>query len=410
MAKRGARAPRTRARPRGASARLLLFVARRSLGSSRLTFALLVLPIALGVGFQIPNTANLAGSSATLLEEGLARGAGDVRVEPRARPRFPDADALAARIRELASARAVTPVLALPGAIGRGGRFHGAPVYGVDRDAARLPFRVVEGAPLRPGDREGVLVGTALARRLGLRAGDAVELRLIFGPPEAALADDDLGRYTMTVRGIASGSYGAYRSVYLDRTFLAAEAGEPGAASAIFVHLGDHDDAAAIAARLDAALPEVRALDWRTDDPFLPGMLRANRIVNGVSYAMVIGAISVPLWALLYLHVLRRRREIGLLVALGFSPREVFAIFLLQALIAAGAGIAIGAAIGYAVSAYFAHSPVFSWEGMVVRPLLEPAAFAVPALVALATVAAAGGFAAWRAARVDPARALQSLE
>jgi hypothetical protein len=43
-------------------------------------------------------------------------------------------------------------------------------------------------------------------------------------------------------------------------------------------------------------------------------------------------------------------------------------------------------------------------------PLLEPAAFAVPALVVLATVAAAGGFAAWRAARVDPARALQSLE
>jgi ABC-type antimicrobial peptide transport system permease subunit len=47
---------------------------------------------------------------------------------------------------------------------------------------------------------------------------------------------------------------------------------------------------------------------------------------------------------------------------------------------------------------------------MVVRPLLRPAAFAVPALVALATVAAAGGFAAWRAARVDPARALQALE
>jgi len=125
---------------------------------------------------------------------------------------------------------------------------------------------------------------------------------------------------------------------------------------------------------------------------------------------MVIGAISVPLWALLYLHVLRRRREIGILVALGFRRGEVFAIFVLQALLAACAGIAIGAALGYAASAYFERRPIFSWEGMVVRPLLEPAAFAVPALVALATVAAAGGFAAWRATRVDPARALQSLE
>src|SRR6187402_3958190 len=116
-----------------ARARLLLFLARRSLASSRLTLVLLVLPIALGVGFQIPNTANLAGSSATLLEEGLARGAGDIRVEPRTRPRFPDGDALAARLAALTGARAATPLLSFAGAIGRGGgRFHGAPIYGID--------------------------------------------------------------------------------------------------------------------------------------------------------------------------------------------------------------------------------------------------------------------------------------
>lgn len=396
--------------PPRARARLLWFVARRSLVSSRLTFALLVLPIALGVGFQIPNTANLAGSSRAMLEEGLARGAGDIRVEPRARARFADGDAIAARIQALVGARATTPVLALAGAIGRGGRFHGAPVYGVDRDAPNQPFRVIEGAPLAQGDRDGVIVGSALARRLRLRAGDTVELRLILSPPEAAPADEDLGRYTMTVRGIASGSSGAYRFVYADRGFLAAEAGEPRAASAIYVHLGDHDDAAALAARIDRGLPEARALDWRTDDPFLPNVLRANRVVNGVSYAMVIGAISVPLWALLYIHVLRRRREIGILVALGFQRGEVFAIYLLQALIAAAAGIALGAALGYAASAYFTRNPIFSWEGLVIRPLLEPSTFAVPALAALAAVAAAGGFAAWRAAKVDPARALQSLE
>ena len=396
-----------------ASAHLLLFVARRGLTASRLTAVLLVLPIALGVGFQIPNTANLAGSGATLLEEGLTRGAGDIRVEPRAGPRFADGDALAARLRELVHARAAAPLLSFAGAVGRDGRFQGAPVFGVDPAAADgpgLPFRVLEGAPLAPGDRGGVVIGTALARRLGVRVGDPVELRVIFSPPEAAPTDEDLGRYTMTVRGLAAGSSGAYRFVYVDRAFLAAEAGEPGAASVIFLHLADHDAAAALAARIDRAVPEARARDWRTDDPFLPNMLSAYRVAGGVSYAMVVGAISVPLWALLYIHVLRRRREIGILVALGLGRGEVFAIFLLQSLLAAGAGIAIGAALGYAVCAYFEHRPVFSWEGMVVRPLLEPATFAVPALVALATVAAAGGFAAWRAARVDPARALASLE
>lgn len=391
-------------------ARLLLFVALRGLFASRLTFALLVIPIALGVGFQIPNTANLAGSSATLLAESLERGAGDIRVEPRGRGRFADGDALAARIKALVGARAAVPVLAVAGAVGRGGRFHGVPVYGIDRDAPNLPFRILDGAPLAPGDRGGVLVGSRLARRMGVRPGDTVELRLIFSPPEAALVAEDLGTYTMTVRGIAAGSSGSYRFVYVDRTFLAAEAGEPGAASAIFVHLGDHDAAAELAARIDRELPEARALDWRTDDPFVPNVLRANRVVNSVSYAMVIGAISVPLWALLYIHVLRRRREIAILVALGFRRREVFTIYLLQALIAACAGIALGMLLGYGATAYFARYPVFDWEGMVARPLLEPSTFIVPALVVLATAAAAGGHAAWRAARVDPARALQSLE
>jgi ABC-type lipoprotein release transport system permease subunit len=406
----------TRARTRAsAPARLLLFVALRGLLASRLTFALLVLPIALGVGFQIPNTANLAGSSATLIEEALARGAGDVRVEPRRKGRFADGDALAARIRALVGARAAVPVLAFAGAIGRDGRFHGAPVYGIDPAPAAdqgSPVRVIAGAPLAPGDRDGVLVGSTLARRLGVRPGDRVELRLIFSPPEAALVEDDLGRYTMTVRGIAAGSSGAYRFIYADRAFLAAEAGEPGAASAIYVHLADHaaTTAAAAAAQINAAIPEARALDWATDDPFVPNVLRANRVVNGVSYAMVIGAIGVPLCALLYIHVLRRRREIGILAALGFRRREIFAIYLLQALLAACVGIALGMLLGAAASAYFAEHPVFDWEGMVVRPLLEPSTFAVPALVVLATTAAAGGYAAWRAARVDPARALQSLE
>jgi ABC-type lipoprotein release transport system permease subunit len=208
--------------------------------------------------------------------------------------------------------------------------------------------------------------------------------------------------------GLQTRDYGYVGDVV--RAFLAAEAGEPRAASVIYVHLADHGDAAALVAHVGRSLPEVRAADWRTDDPLLPNVLRAYGVVGGVSHAMVVGAISVPLWALLYIHVLRRRREIGILAALGFRRGEVFAIFLLQALLVAGAGIAIGAGLGYAACAYFDHNPIFSWEGMVVRPLLEPAAFAVPALVALATVAFAGGFAAWRAARVDPARALGSLD
>jgi ABC-type lipoprotein release transport system permease subunit len=389
---------------------LLAFLARRSLFSSRVTLVLLVLSIAAGAGFQIANTSNLTAFQASLLEENLTRGAGDIRVEPSHDARFRDGEAIAAQIREEPGVREAQPFLVYPGAIGKGGkRFLGAPIYGIG--AMTLPpFHVIAGAWIEPGDRDGILLGTQYAKRLAVGVGDEVEVRVIFGAAGLALDDDNVGRYTMKVRGIVAGAAGAYRFAFVDHAFLAAESGEPRAASAILVHLTDHEAARATAARLAARIPNIEAIGWRDDDPYLPNYLAANQTIERVSYAMVIAAVSVPMWALLYIHVLKRRREIGILVALGFGRGEVFVIYLLQALVVAAIGCAIGAAIGIGLILYFQANPLFQWETMVVRPLIAVGVFAGPALVITATALVAGSYPAWRAARSDPARVLRGLE
>ena len=395
-----------RSRPRP---RLLLFLARRSLLGSRATFGLLVVAIAAGAGFQIPNTANLDGFSEALLENNLTHGPGDVRVEPRDRPRFADGDAVAARLRELRGVRAALPMLVYAGAVGRGGRFLGTPVYGVEPVEPR-PFGLSAGAPVAPGDAHGVVVGSSLAHRLDAKVGDTVEVRAIFAAADAALGEDNVGRFTMTIRGIASGASGGYRAVYVDRGVLARAAGEPRAASSIAVHLDDHFAAAATAAELGARMPDVVALGWREDDPYVDSYLRANRTIHRISYAMVIAAVSVPMWALLFIHVLKRRREIGILAALGLGRREIFAMFLLQAFVVALVGLAIGAALGYGLIRYFEDHPIFVWETFVVRPAVAAGTFLLPALVLAATAIAAAGYPAWRAARTDPARVLRRID
>ncbi|UQA61191.1 ABC transporter permease [Polyangium aurulentum] len=392
----------------------LVFLARRSLLGSRRTFVLLVLAVAAGAGFQIPNTANLAGFSAALIEEELRRGAGDVRVQPRKEPHFEDGDAAAARIADAAGpcVRATVPVLVLPGAAGTGGRFQGALIYGLDfpGDPELRPFHLTSGALLARGDTTGVLIGTSLATRVGAKVGDAVDLRVIFGGVSAESGRENVGRYAMTVRGLVAGSAGAYRSVFVDRSFLAEKAGAPRAASAVLVHLDDHFAASAVAVRLDERLSDAHAVGWKEDDPYLPNYLDANRTVNGVSYAMVIAAISIPVWALLYIHVLGRRREIGILAALGFAQREIFVIFSMQALAVALFGLVFGSALGAALIAYFQARPIFSWEALVVRPALSLGVLVVPCLAVLATTLLAGTWPAWRAARTDPARVLRRIE
>lgn len=396
----------------------LVFLARRSLLGSRFTFTLLVVAVAAGAGFQIPNTANLAGFSAALLEEELRRGAGDVRVQPRNEPRFRDGDAAASEIAGAVGSGvlAAVPVLILPGAVGKGGRFQNALIYGLDfpGDPAIHPFHLTSGAMLEPGDTTGVLIGTSLATRVGAKIGDPVELHVIFGDASARSpeppASEAKGRLAMTVRGLVAGSAGAYRSVFVARSFLAERAGSPRAASAVLVHLDDHFAAEPVARSLDQRLPDAHAVDWKADDPYVPNYLDANRTVNTVSYAMVIAAITIPVWALFYIHVLGRRREIGVLAALGFARREIFVVFLLQALLVALIGLVLGAALGYALIEYFRAHPIFSWEALVVRPAVSLRVLAVPCLAVLMTTILAGSFPAWRAARTDPARVLRRID
>lgn len=388
--------------------RLLLFVARRSLFASRLTVVLLALAIAAGVGFQIPNTANLAGFSDALLEEALTHGAGDIRVEPRDMPRFADGEATATKVRTLTGAHSTLPILVFAGAVGQHGRFLGTPVYGIAD--GEQPFHVATGAALAPGDHEGILIGSSLATRLPAKVGDAIEVRVIFGPSDPLLGDDNTGRFTMTVRGIVNGSGGGYRFVFVDRDFLGKELGEPRSASAIVVHLDDHFAAAAAAARINASMPEAQAIGWREDDPYLTNYLTANATINSVSYAMVLAGVAIPMWALLYIHVLKRRREIGILAALGFGRGEIFAIFVLQSLVVAVIGVAIGALLGCGMIRYFQGHPLFEWESLVVRPLVTTGTFLMPAIVIVATALLAGSYPAWRAARTDPAKVLRSIE
>ena len=254
----------------------LVFLAGQSLLGSRFTFALLVIAVAAGAGFQIPNTANLAGFAAALLEEEITHGAGDVRVEPRDEPRFKDGSAEAARVTEAAGpgVRAVVPVLVLPGAAGgKGGRFQNALIYGLyfTGTAEIHPFHLKEGALLEKGDANGVLIGASLAARVGAKVGGPVDLRVILdggggarggeGAEEARARAEGAGGFTMTVRGLVVGSAGGYRSVFVDRSVLAEKAGAAGAATSVFVHVDDHFAARRVAARIKERLPDVRAVD-----------------------------------------------------------------------------------------------------------------------------------------------------
>jgi lipoprotein-releasing system permease protein len=390
--------------------RLLGWMAWQNSRGHRAIAALLVVAAAAGVGFQIPNAANLAGYTGELLSYGVAAGWGDVRVRPAKGDRFADAAAVTDRARQVPGVKAVVPVLMLPGALGHAGRFLSLPVAGLDPAPGRQPYRLVAGGGLPPGDQEGVLIGASAAERLGVAVGDRVSLRVIFSlAPRLALDDAGVGRFDLTVRGVIGGFFGAFDPVYVDRRFLASELGEPGAASALFVYQDAPFEAEALARTLQGALPGVLARSWMDDSPLLRASIQASAAIGRLSASMVFFAVAIPMAALLYVSVLQRRREAALLAALGFSGAELFIVIVGQALLLGLLGCALGIGLGYALVVLFQHHPVFAWHSFVVRPLLSPAVVLRSSLLVLAAAVSAALYPAWRAARVDPAPVLREL-
>ena len=399
-----------------------LFVAMRGLLRSRLTTALLVLAVAAGVGFQIPNTANLLGYTHTMLKKVTTRGFGDVRVRHATEPLMEDGDAIAAAIANVSGVRATVPIVTLPAGLLARGRQVVCEAHGVDPKSAVKPYRIRAGQELAPDD-EGVLVGTGLADKLGIKPGDTIELRVLFPAPVGVEGGSPtVGEYKRVVRGTAQGTFGAHSSVFVTRELFARAMARPKAASRVLVYRGDRNAAAGVsevrrdapkatrelAARAAEVAPGLEVVTWMEENPVADSAIRGNEVLGVVSHTMVVIAVTIPVAALLFVTVESRRREVAMLAALGFAQAEIFVAFLLQALVVAVVGIAFGCALGGALLRWFEIHPIFESAEFVIRPAVSIATFTDPALVILITTLCAALVPAWCATWVDPARVLRS--
>jgi lipoprotein-releasing system permease protein len=385
-----------------------LFLASRGLRESLLSTGLVISAVAVAVGFEVPSAANLQGYRGELLAQSLEDGFGDVRVRPGHGVVLHDADELSAQLAKVPSVLEATPVLAAPASVRGHGHATTLTLFGVEPQAAHHPYRLIAGQPLAEGN-DGVLLGAAIAERFGVTIGDQVELRVLLSTyPRLVLDDGGYGVYSLTVRGLVG--FGASDGAFVSRSFLAGEMGDDSVASAVLLHVRDHMHAPAIVPAVALMAPGAQVRAWMDDSPYLNSSVRAVETLAGASWLMGVLAVGIPVLALLYISILNRRRQIGLLTAMGFTRVDLFVTFLLQAAILGAAGVAVGGLLAVALVRYLVAHPIFDWQSFVVRPVLTAHDMARTAAAILGTVLVAGSYPAWRAARLDPSRILRGIE
>jgi putative ABC transport system permease protein len=305
-----------------------------------------------------------------------------------------------------------------------GGRF-AFPLRVSDRDAADGPVdRLTLDGRWARGDGE-IVISQRLARLQGLAIGDRVTITIAprgikgaeAGPSSAASAAPGTARGATTVERavVVVGTAGSISApdidAWLGRTdFSAVTIGGPtrlemlyrvdGAATAadlerVRATIAAHLPAGAIVS-LDTWLDARAAVD-KTADLMVPILAAFSVFALAAAAFMVVNVIGGI--------VLGGRRQIGLLLSVGVTPRQVVAILLGQVALPALAGDALGLVVGTIASRPMLEDTIRAF-GLPGGGELEPGVLAVTGIVAMAVVVGAALLPAWGAAHGSPTDAL----
>jgi putative ABC transport system permease protein len=277
------------------------------------------------------------------------------------------------------------------------------------------PMSIASGHDLNSGSRGEVVLGSSMATNLGKGVGQTVDL-----PVRPKNAQPDFVNHRFTVVGLLSKSGSPIDSFAFvdaaDARMLLADTLGPAVRSAVDVNtvtqgfsvyaakgtsLGELDQ---IAQRINDQVPGVA-----TQKPselvatFKSTGTTFTAIVTGAAVlALIIGGLSVV--NTMIMAVGERIREIGLKKALGAHTGRVMVEYLLEAATIGGAGGVAGFLLGFGLTSLVKALGGSNLDIFLVTPKLT--AIALGFAVAMATVA--GIFPAFRAARLDPVRALHS--
>ena len=153
--------------------------------------------------------------------------------------------------------------------------------------------------------------------------------------------------------------------------------------------------------RLD---PNIPVLDLRTIDVQIDLSLKSERLVASLSGAF--GALAtalavIGLYGVMAYIVARRKREIGIRVALGALRGDVVWMVMRQVALLSGAGLVVGALLAFALGSLI-RTQLYGLEPH------DPFTFVSAGLVLAVAAGMAGLIPSWRASRIDPMQSLRN--
>jgi ABC-type lipoprotein release transport system permease subunit len=188
------------------------------------------------------------------------------------------------------------------------------------------------------------------------------------------------------------------------------------------IFLDDHRKSDAVARRLGEALGTgVAALPWHELQPELAGFITMKVVGARFMEVIIMILVAAGIFNTLFVSVMERLREFGIMMAIGFSPARLFGLVMCESLWLGLVGLVLATAVTAGPYYYMATVGIDLSEqlgggssevaGVAVSPVMYvdilPENLAVIAGAALLATLLSGLYPAWKAGRVTPVESIR---
>jgi lipoprotein-releasing system permease protein len=258
----------------------------------------------------------------------------------------------------------------------------------------------------------GILLGTDLAKTLGVRVGDRVQLLT----PDGTLSPMGMLPRTrsLVVAGIFSLGLFEFDTTYGLVTIPVAERltgrDEP---ELIELRVDDIYRAPDVArAIMDQSAGVYLTEDWTRLNQSLFKALWLEKMAVSITIGLIVMVAALNIVASLILLVMEKHRDIAILKTMGASGRSIMLVFMLQGVIIGSVGTGLGAAAGWIVSTVadryqLIRLPFDVYQVTHVPFVILPMDFILVVALAIAICLVATIYPSRQASKLDPAEALR---
>ena len=300
----------------------------------------------------------------------------------------------------------------------RGAGFVGIDPTREDSTTLAVVTAFSQGAMFPAADGDGIVLGSRLAENLGVTLGKKVVYNLTAKDGEIVAG---LAHVSGIVHTGAPGVDGGLALLPLN-TLRVALGYAPDEATQVAIFIDDQRRSDEMAARIGAGLTGgAVAVPWHENQPELAGFIAMK--VGGANFMKVLIAVLIAagIFNTLFVSVTERMREFGIMLAIGYAPRDIHLLVMVESLWMGLVGLLVGALLTAGPYAYLnAHG--IDMSAMVGQGGSEIAGVAVPSLMkveifpgnavfiaaaALLATLVAGLYPAWKAGRVAPVETIR---